>query len=256
MLIDTHAHLDHQKFDQDREEVIARAGNAGVAKIINAAGDIESSLSGIELAQRHPCVYAAVGIHPHEAKDAPEDYLDKLFELAHKEKVVAIGEIGLDYYYDFSPRPVQHKIFKGQLELCKKVNLPMIIHNRDAHKDVLDLLQQVGIGPAGGVMHCFSGSWEVAQQCIEMGLYVSFAGPVTFQNAKKLKEVAAKVPMEKILAETDCPYLTPHPHRGKRNEPAYVGLVVQQLAELKGLGYEETAAIIHNNSIKLFNLDE
>ena len=256
MLIDTHAHLDHQKFDQDREEVIARAGTAGVVKIINAAGDIESSLAGIELARRHPCVYAAVGIHPHDAKDAPKDYLDKLFELAHREKVVAIGEIGLDYYYDFSPRQIQHKIFQGQLELCKKVNLPVIIHNRDAHKDVLDMLQQVGIGPAGGVMHCFSGSWEVAQECIKMGLYVSFAGPVTFQNAKKLKEVAAKVPMEKILAETDCPYLTPHPHRGKRNESAYVGLVVQQIADLKGLSYEETAAIIYDNSKKLFKLED
>jgi TatD DNase family protein len=256
MLIDTHAHLDHQKFEQDRDEVIARAGTAGVVKIINAAGDIESSLAGIELARQHSGIYAAVGIHPHDAKDAPEDYLDQLFELAHREKVVAIGEIGLDYYYDFSPRQIQQQIFRAQLELCKKVNLPVIIHNRDAHKDVLDMLQEVGIGPAGGVMHCFSGSWEVAQQCIKLGLNISFAGPVTFQNAGKLKDVAARVPMDKILAETDCPYLTPHPHRGKRNEPAHVGLVVHQIAELKGLSYEEAAAIIYNNAIKVFALED
>ncbi|WP_066634239.1 TatD family hydrolase [Desulfolucanica intricata] len=254
MLIDTHAHLDDKKFDEDREDVISRAGAAGVALIINAACDINSSEKAITLAQNYAQIYAAVGIHPHDAKDAGKDYLQKLIELSRNEKVVAIGEIGLDYYYDFSPRPVQQKIFREQLSLAKELNLPVIIHNRDAHKDVLEILHEEGLGPAGGVMHCFSGSWEVARECLNLGMYISFAGPVTFQNAKKLKEVAAKVPVDKILAETDCPYLTPHPHRGKRNEPANVRFVVQQIAELKGLNPDDMENIILKNAKKLFSL--
>lgn len=253
MLIDSHAHLNNERFDDDREEVIGRCGEQLTA-LLNVGYDLASSQSSLELAEAYPFIYASVGIHPHDAQEAATDYLEQLKKMAEHPKVVAIGEIGLDYYYDLSPREVQQNVFREQLRLAKELNLPFIIHNRDAHADIMNILKQEAPYPMGGVMHCFSASWEVAQECLKLGLYISFAGPVTFANAGKLKEIAGKIPLERLLVETDCPYLTPVPHRGKRNEPAYVRFVAEHVAGLRGLAVEELANTTAQNAIRLFRL--
>ncbi|GAB6159188.1 TatD family hydrolase [Desulfotomaculum varum] len=253
MLIDSHAHLDNERFNHDRPEVMARCSRELTA-LINVGYDLASSQRSIALAEKYTFVYAAVGVHPHDAKDAPADYRQQLTELAAHPKVVAVGEIGLDYYYDLSPREVQQKVFREQLQLAKELQLPFIIHDRDAHGDILQILQQAAPYPAAGVMHCFSGSWEVARACLKLGLYISLAGPVTFANAGKLQEIARRVPLERLLVETDCPYLTPVPHRGKRNEPAYVRHVVEYIARLRQMPPEELARITAGNTVDLFKL--
>lgn len=253
-LIDSHAHIDDRRFDDDREQVIERARINGISGIINIGHDMESSLRSIDLAQQYSFIYAAVGIHPHDAKDAPVDYLERLSEMAQSPRVVAVGEIGLDYYYDLSPRDVQRKIFIEQLALAKELQIPVVIHLRDAAGDFLEIMRREGLKPIAGVMHCFSGSWEVAKECLDMGFYISFAGPVTFKNASNLKEVAVKVPLDRLLVETDCPYLTPMPHRGKRNEPAYVKYVAEHIAQLKGISIEEFIDKVEQNTTELFGL--
>lgn len=253
MLIDSHAHLDNERFNQDRTEVIARCKEELTA-LVNVGYDLASSRRSIELAEKSPFIYAAIGVHPHDAKDAPEDYLQQLKEMAAHPGVVAIGEIGLDYYYDLSPREVQQRVFREQLLLAKELNLPFVIHNRDAHGDILQVLREEAPYPASGVMHCFSASWEVARECMKLGLYISLAGPVTFANAGKQKDIAVKMPLDRLLVETDCPYLTPAPHRGKRNEPAYVRHVVEHIAQLRAMSPEELAQITAANTIKLFSL--
>lgn len=253
MLIDSHAHLDNEKFNEDREEILARCGQELTA-LINVGYDLASSRRSIALAEQNACIFAAVGVHPHDAKDAPENYLEEIELMAKQPRVVAIGEIGLDYYYDLSPREIQQRIFQEQLRLAKKLELPFIIHNRDAHADIMKILSDNAPYPNGGVMHCFSASWEVARDCINMGLYISFAGPVTFSNAGKLKDIAIKVPIDRLLVETDCPYLTPAPHRGKRNQPAYVRHVAETIAGLRNMGPDEVAAQTAANTIRLFKL--
>lgn len=253
-LIDSHAHIDDSRFDDDREQVIERAVQQGLNYIINVGHDMESSLRSLELAEKYPFIYATVGVHPHDAKDVPGDYLKQLKKLTEHPKVIAVGEIGLDYYYDLSPREVQKEVFVAQLNLAKTVNLPVVIHLRDAYGDFLDIMSKEKLEPISGVMHCYSGSLEVARECLNMGFYISFAGPVTFKNAEKLKEVAAKVPLEKILIETDCPYLTPVPYRGKRNEPSYVKYVAEKIAEIKGITTEELSQAAWQNAQRLFKL--
>ncbi|MBM7855176.1 TatD DNase family protein [Desulfohalotomaculum tongense] len=253
-LIDSHAHIDDERFDEDREQVIERARQNGLSKIINIGHDLESSRRSVQLAEKYRFIYAAVGVHPHDAKDVPGDYLEQLKEMSRQDKVLSIGEIGLDYYYDLSPREVQKKVFIEQLNLAKELNLPVVIHLRDAYGDFLDIMRVEGLEPITGVMHCYSGSWEVAKECLNMGFYISFAGPVTFKNAQKVREVAARVPLERLLVETDCPYLTPVPHRGKRNEPAYVKYVAEQLAALKGITLEELSQSVCRNAEKLFGI--
>ncbi|MDO7788107.1 TatD family hydrolase [Desulforamulus aquiferis] len=253
MLIDSHVHLDNERFNEDREEVLARCRDQLTA-VVNVGYDLESSRRSITLAEQYPFIFAAVGVHPHDAKDVPENYLEELAQMIEHPRVVAIGEIGLDYYYDLSPRDVQQRIFEQQLELAKKTGLPFIVHNRDAHGDIMQLLGKYAPYTGGGVMHCFSASWEVARDCIKMGLYISLAGPVTFANAGKLKDIAVKVPIDRLLVETDCPYLTPVPHRGKRNEPAYVSLVAEHIAKLRDMETEEVAALTAANTIRLFKL--
>ena len=255
MLIDSHAHLDNERFNEDREQVIAQCGQE-LKAVVNVGYDLASSRRSMALADEYPFIYAAVGVHPHDAKDAPENYLDQLREMSRHPKVAAIGEIGLDYYYDLSPREVQQKIFKEQLALAGELNLPFIIHNRDAHGDVLQILQESQPFPASGVLHCFSASWEVAQACLKMGLYISLAGPVTFANAGKLKDIAQRVPLDRLLVETDCPYLTPAPFRGKRNQPTYVRHVAEQIAQLRGMAPEELARITVANTLALLKLPE
>lgn len=254
MLFDTHAHLDDGNFDADRDEMIRRAWDAGVAYIVNAGINLESSAESIRLAEKYDFIYAAVGIHPHDTGEAGPSYLEELEKMAAHPRVVALGEIGLDYYRDLSPRPVQRRLFREQLELAGKLNLPVIIHDREAHGDMLDILRKEGQGLPGGVMHCFSGSWEMAAECLAMGFYISFAGPVTFPNASRLKDIAARVPLDRLLVETDAPYLAPAPHRGKRNEPAHVNFVLEEIARLKGIDKAEMAKICTENGKRLFRI--
>jgi TatD DNase family protein len=248
MIIDTHAHLDSSSFDQDRAEVIQRALDSGVERIVNIGFNRETIPSSLKLTEEYDFIYTAVGWHPQDAKDMRDDDLQWIEELCSKEKVVAIGEIGLDYYWDTSPKEVQHRVFREQIRLARKLKMPIIIHNRDAHQDITDILREEKAEEAGGIMHCFSGSWEIAKQCLDMNFYISFGGPVTFKNAKQPKEVLKKVPLDRLLIETDAPYLTPHPYRGKRNESAYVKYVAEAAAEIKGLSYEEIAEITTRNA--------
>lgn len=254
-IFDTHAHLDNEQFAGDLDQVFDRMAQAGVTRVLCAAFDLDSSRRAVDLAEKHPEVWASVGIHPHDAREVPEDYLTRLADLARHPRVVALGEMGLDYYRDLSPRPVQRQVFREQLALVRELGLPVIMHVRDAFGDALEILRRDGISQAGGVMHCYSGSWEVAQECMKMGFYISLAGPVTFKNAVKQKEIARRVPEERLLVETDCPYLTPEPHRGRRNEPAYVRYLLEHIAGLRGVSLEELARVTTANAKKLFQID-
>ncbi|GMB01399.1 TatD family hydrolase [Pelosinus sp. IPA-1] len=253
MLFDSHAHIDDEKFDNDRDQVVARALENGITGIINVGACMASSARSIALTQKYENIYAAVGIHPHDAKDASEEDYEQLAQWTKLHKVVAIGEIGLDYYYDLSPREVQRAVFIRQLDVARQTGVPFIIHDRDAHGEILDILKKEAKG-APGVLHCFSGSLEMAREVLKMGLYISIAGPITFKNAAKLPEIAATVPLDRLLVETDSPYLTPHPHRGKRNEPAYVKLVAQQVADLRGIELSVLAKANRENIRSLFKI--
>ncbi|PFK36802.1 hydrolase TatD [Bacillus cereus] len=255
MLFDTHSHLNAEQFKEDLQEVIVRMKEAGVSYTVVVGFDEATIKKAMELAETYGFIYAAVGWHPVDAIDMTEEHLAWLEELAAHPKVVALGEMGLDYHWDKSPKEVQKEVFRKQIQLAKKVNLPIIIHNRDATQDIVDILAEENAAEVGGIMHCFSGSVEVAQQCIGMNFLISLGGPVTFKNAKKPKEVAMEIPMEKLLIETDCPYLTPHPFRGKRNEPSYVKLVAEEIANLKGISYEEVAKITTENAKGLFGIE-
>ncbi|MBS3947617.1 MAG: TatD family hydrolase [Dethiobacter sp.] len=251
-LVDTHAHLHDGRFRQDLPEVLQRADAAGVKAIINVGFNLASSAGAVRLAGLHEQIYAAVGYHPHDAKSFTPASLTQLSQLAKKEKVVAIGEIGLDFYYHHSPDDVQRTVFIEQLRLAKELNMPVIIHDRDAHQEVLAILKEEGLPVAGGVMHCFSGDVAFAASCLELGLYLSLAGPVTFKQASALAEVARRVPLERLLVETDSPYLAPVPCRGQRNEPSYVAHIAAQLARLRGEKVETVARATSENAQKLF----
>ncbi|HHW57463.1 MAG TPA: TatD family hydrolase [Clostridia bacterium] len=252
MLVDSHAHLEDEKYDRDREKVIEEC-KKDLTFLINVGSNLLTSKQSIELAHNYDFIYASVGIHPHDAQ-REFDKVEEIERLALQEKVVAIGEIGLDYYYDDPPKEFQKEIFIKQIRLAKKLNLPIIIHDRDAHGDILDILKQEWTKDLRGVFHSYSGSVEMAFQVIEMNFYISLGGPVTFKNAKKPKEVAKAVPIEKLLIETDSPYLTPEPYRGKRNTPVYVKFVAKKIAELREMPYEEVCRITAENDIKLFNI--
>lgn len=254
ILFDTHAHLDFEDFDADRDELIGRARAAGVVNIVNVGFELDSSRKALQMSERYDLVYAAVGVHPHVAGETMSDYLEQLEKLAVYPKVVALGEMGLDYFRNLSPRPEQKKVFREQLALAKRLDLPVIIHDREAHGDMMDILRNDGPFPAGGVIHCYSGSWEMARECMAMGFYISIAGPVTFPKSARLRDVAAHVPLDRLLVETDAPYLTPVPHRGKRNEPAYVGFTLTEIAALKKIEADELAKICTENGRKLFRI--
>ncbi len=255
MLIDTHAHLNTEAFDNDREEVIQRAQDVGVSRIVNIGFNRETIPSSVELAETYDFIYTAVGWHPQDAKDMREADLQWIEQLCSHPKVVAIGEIGLDYYWDTSPKDVQQQVFREQIRLARKLKKPIIIHNRDAHQDVVQILKEEKAAEVGGIMHCYSGSWETAKLCLDMNFHISFGGPVTFKNAKQPKEVLAQVPLDRLLIETDAPYLTPHPFRGKRNESSYVKFVAEAAAQIKGLEFEELAEITSTNAKSLLNID-
>ncbi len=255
MLYDTHAHLDDAKLYPEIENVLARAAAAGVAYINTIGCDWKTSLMSVHIAEKYPeHVFAAVGVHPHEAAGLNAEQEEKLFSLAKAEKVVGWGEIGLDYHYDLSSRDIQRRVFRAQIDAAKQAGLPVIIHDREAHQDTLDILRSEHAGINGGVLHCFSGSWEMAKECLRLGFHLSFAGPLTYHNARSLPEVAQRLPLDRILVETDCPYLTPEPHRGRVNEPAYVGHTLARLAELRGMDVEEMAAITTENGLRLFGI--
>ncbi|AJY74912.1 TatD family hydrolase [Paenibacillus beijingensis] len=253
-LIDTHTHLDNPKFDNDREAVIERAQAAGVTKLLNVGFNRETIPTTIALAEKYPFIYAIVGWHPVDAIEMREGDLEWIEELTAHPKVVAVGEIGLDYHWDTSPKDVQQRVFREQIRLARKVGKPIVIHNRDAHEDVVRILREEKAEEVGGVMHCFSGSWETARKCLDMNFYISFGGPVTFKNARVPKEVLAKVPLDRLLIETDSPYLAPDPYRGKRNESAYVTLVAQAAAEITGKSKEEITILTTENATNCFRL--
>lgn len=253
LLVDTHAHLNVKAFDEDRDEVIQRARDVGITRIVNIGFNRETIPESLALAEEYDFIYTAIGWHPQDVSDMKEGDLAWIESLCDHPKVVGIGEIGLDYYWDTSTKEVQQTVFREQIRLARKLQLPIIIHNREAHGDVVRILKEEGAAEVGGIMHCFSGSWEIARECLDMNFYISFAGPVTFKNAKKPKEVLAKTPLDRLLIETDCPYLTPHPYRGKRNESSYVRYVAEAAAEIKGVTVAEISEITTRNALQVFS---
>ena len=256
LLVDTHAHLDSGQYNSDRAEVIARAHEQGISHVLTIGCDLESSRESVALAIQNPKVYAAVGVHPHEASTVTPQLLDELKALSNEDKVVAIGEIGLDYYRDRSPREDQRKAFRAQLQLACDLELPVIVHDRDAHDDVLAILCEFSNKKLQGVLHCFSGDTDMAHTCIELGFYISIAGPVTYPKNETLREVVRNVSIDRLLVETDCPYLSPQKYRGKRNEPAYVRYTAEMVAEVKGLSLQDVARVTSHNAWKLFGIGE
>lgn len=255
MLFDTHAHLNAEQYNEDLEQVIERAKSEKVEKIVVVGFDRPTITRAMELIEEHDFIYAAIGWHPVDAIDMTDEDLAWIKTLSQHEKVVAIGEMGLDYYWDKSPKDVQIEAFRRQIALAKEVNLPIIIHNRDATEDVVTILREEGAAEVGGIMHCFTGSLEIAKVCMDMNFYISFGGPVTFKNAKKTKEVVKEIPSDRLLIETDCPYLTPAPFRGKRNEPSYVKYIAEQIAELREISFEELAELTTENAKKVFRIN-
>lgn len=254
MLIDTHCHLDFDRFDADRDAVVARASAAGVERIIIPALDQHNWTAVIQLAERYESVYAAVGVHPNSTADWQNEWVGHLRDLARHPKVVAIGEIGLDYYREKSPRAKQHEALSRQLALAAELDLPAIIHNRDAATDLLRLLENSPLGgqEGAGVLHSFSADWATAQLAMSLGFYIGITGPVTFKNAAELRQIAIDLPLNKLLVETDAPFLTPHPYRGKRNEPAYVTYVAERIAQERGMPIPDLAKQTTTNAVRLF----
>ncbi|NJC88826.1 MAG: YchF/TatD family DNA exonuclease [Desulfuromonas sp.] len=253
-LVDTHAHLDSGQFRDDVEAVVARALDAGVGTILTVGCDLPSSHASIGLATRFDNVWASVGIHPHDAATVDDRVLAELKELAGHPRVVAIGEVGLDFYRDRSPREAQCQAFRTQIRLARELDKPLIVHDRDAHAEVLAILRDEGASEVGGVMHCFSGDLELAKACIAMGFFISFAGPLTYPANEALRAVAAGLPIDVMLVETDCPYLSPQPWRGRRCEPAYVRTTAEALAAVKGLTLDDVARVTSLNALRLFGI--
>lgn len=255
-MIDSHAHLDDNRFKKDQAQVIKNFEKNGVDLVVNIGADLVSSKSSVFLAENNERIYATVGVHPHDAKTYNQDVEDQLEMLSGREKVVAIGEIGLDYYYDFSPREIQKEVFWKQLELAKRVKMPVVIHSRDADQDTMDILKQAKKENPDLIclIHCYSGSVEMMREYVKMGFYIALGGATTFKNAKTPKKVAMEVPIENLLLETDSPYMTPEPNRGKRNEPKYVRLVAEQIANLRGMDVEEVISLTDKNTLDFYGI--
>lgn len=257
MIIDTHAHYDDEAFDEDREAVLLSLKEAGVGLVVNIGASMASSERTVALTKQYPFVYGAVGVHPDSTSELDEEKFERLRTLASEEKIVAIGEIGLDYYWDSSPREVQKYWFERQLSLALSCDLPVVIHSREATQDTLDLMKKTYKESAGklhGVIHCFSSGPEVAKEYTEMGFFIGVGGVVTFKNGKKMKEVVAAIPFEKLVIETDCPYLAPVPNRGKRNYSGYLPYVVEEIAAIRGVSAEEVIAQTEKNARALYRL--
>lgn len=258
MLIDTHTHLDDARYNDDREAMIARAREAGVDAFVTIGCDLVTSQSAVTLADQYPFVYASIGVHPHEVKHIGDGWYNEFRQLAKHKKVVAYGEIGLDYHYNHSSPKEQRERFREQIQLARELKLPVIIHTREAQEDTIAILKEENASEVGGVFHCFSGDAALAKAALELGFYLSFSGIVTFQNATMLRDIAKTVPLDRLLIETDCPYLTPVPHRGKRNEPAFVSCVAQQLATIRadepGMTVERMGTLTTRNAKRLFRI--
>ncbi len=256
-IIDTHCHLADPKLDADLDSVLLRAAEAGIGTIVSvgAISSLETDRRTVEIAERHPHVYAIVGVHPHDAKDCDADRLQALRELAHSKKVVAIGESGLDFHYMHSPIEAQENALRRHLELAAELDLPISIHCRDAETRLSAIVREVGMPPRGGVIHCFTGNTDAAREFVALGFHISFSGIVTFRNAREIHAAAPTVPDDRVLVETDAPYLAPEPHRGKRNEPAYVRRTLEVLATLRGIDAARLATITSENARRLFRLE-
>lgn len=256
MLIDSHAHLDMPQFTKDIDKVIKHAEKKGIKYIITVSSDYQSNFRGIEMSKKFNAVYTTVGIHPHDTRDVSNKSYNELETLANQEKVVAWGEIGLDYYRNYSPKKIQQREFKRQINIAKDLNLPLVIHNREAETDILNILKKEYRSEKGGVIHCFSGDKKLASEFLNLGFYISIAGPITYKSSYKLQEVVKEIPTERLLVETDCPFLTPEPMRGKRNEPSFVKYTAQKIAELKGLSLEDISRITSLNIYNLFGIGQ
>lgn len=256
MLIDSHAHIQGREYRDDVSSVVSRARAAGVESIIavGGAGDMSSNTGAIALADAFENIFATVGMHPHDAKDVGQSELDQLKELTHHPKVVAVGETGLDYYYEHSPRHLQRQVFAQFIALARATALPIIVHERDAAKEAAELLADEGAGDLRGVIHCFTGDCEAARRYLDLGFYLSFTGILTFKNAEPLRKVVKDIPLDRLLIETDSPFLTPVPHRGKRNEPGFVGYVAEIIARVKSISLEDVALATTTNTRALFRL--
>lgn len=253
MLIDSHAHLELKNFDRDRDAVIGRARAAGLEAIITVGINLEDSRKAVALARRYDMVWAAVGVHPHDAKGVRPETYDELRILSREEKVVAYGEIGLDFFKDYSPRDQQIARFAEQLDLCRDIGLPVIIHDREAHRETLVMLTEHR-GNLRGVLHCFSGDYAMARRCLDLGYYISIPGTITYGKSEALREVVRKIPLDRMMIETDAPFLSPEPRRGRRNEPSYVAYTAREIADVRGVAFEEVAEKTSENARNLFGI--
>ncbi|MBO6196970.1 MAG: TatD family hydrolase [Butyrivibrio sp.] len=254
MIFDTHAHYDDERFDEDRDALLRSMKEAGIGNIVNIGANMASSQRSLDLAAEYDFMYAAVGVHPSDCAELDDEKIEKLKEMSSFPKCVAIGEIGLDYYWPEPEHDLQKKWFKRQIALAREVELPIIVHSRDAAADTVDILKSENAGELGGVVHCFSYSKEVAEECVKMGFYIGIGGVLTFKNGRKMKEVAEAIPMERIILETDCPYLAPEPFRGKRNSSLYLPYVVSAMAQIKGISEEEVISITEANAREMYRL--
>lgn len=250
-IFDTHAHYDDSRFDEDRNELLSSLNEKGVSHVVNCGCDLKSSLTTVELSEKYDFIFAAVGVHAHEAEETTESDLTEIEKLYENNKVVAVGEIGLDYHYDFSPRERQLEVFERQLAVANKLDLPVIVHDREAHEDTMNLLKKY---KPKGVVHCFSGSAEMAKEIVKLGMYIGIGGAVTFKNAKKPIEVVEHLPLDRLLLETDAPYMTPVPFRGQRCDSAHIAYTAEKIAEIKGIDVQELIDICNKNAKKLFNI--
>ena len=256
MIFDSHAHYDDAQFDEDRMDVLSHLKDAGVAKVVNISNGWDDLLKTLELIKQVPFLYGTVGIHPCKVGELNDERMEQMRDFCSGDKIVAVGEIGLDYYWMSDPKEVQKEWFIRQLRLAKEVNLPVVIHSRDASQDTFDIMKAEHAGTTGGVIHCYSGSVEMAREYVKMGYFLGIGGVVTFKNSKTLKKVAAEIPLEHIVIETDCPYLAPTPYRGKRNSSAYLPMVVEEIARLRGISPEEVERVTYENAMRLYSIAE
>ena len=253
ILVDTHAHIDEEGFAHDFDEMLERAYANDVKYVVNIGANMDESRVSIELADKYESIYATVGVHPHDVEEINDKALDQLAQWCKHDKVVAVGEIGLDYFRSQTSKELQAYAFAAQLDVARQMHMPVSIHDRDAHGDVMRMLKNEGKG-LSGILHCFSGSWEMAKELIKMDYYIAIGGAVTFKNAAKLPEIAANIPLEYLLLETDCPYLAPHPHRGTRNEPANIRPIAEFIANIRGITLEELAAATTANAARIMRM--
>jgi TatD DNase family protein len=254
MLIDSHSHLEMPEFQKDLKEVIQRAKDSGVEYIFTVGTEKKDWNRALGIAHSHPSVYVILGVHPHNAREIDEETYPTLKKLCADDKVRAYGEIGLDFYRNLSPREVQLKRFREQIQIARELGLPIVVHDREAHKETLEILKSEKAEEYGGIIHCFSGDYKIAKECIEMGFFISIPGSITFKNTGGFQEVVRQIPLESLLVETDAPFLTPVPFRGKRNEPSYVRYTAQKVAEIKKVSFEKVAEVTTENALRVYRL--